>query len=231
MTTTTTTLASATLGFVASLAFAAPARADGSYSPEYSFCGAPGATPRNNVAVNNLVFVDTNDVPMTAAPNPFPTLTGEAVWPDSTTVPVEFEDYGDGSVGFWYVSPVAGEHVVTLYADGVPLENCILEATAYAPDPAFTYASGTGTVDLTTGNPVIITIHSMDSNNHHFTYGNNPPTVTITRGNDTVNHVLFDNLDGTYTVPYTPTHNGSYEVEILLDGQHIQGSPFHLVAN
>lgn len=36
---------------------------------------------------------------------------------------------------------------------------------------------------------------------------------------------LLDNLDGTYTMHYKPTYQGTYLVNIRVDDIHIEGSP------
>jgi hypothetical protein len=36
----------------------------------------------------------------------------------------------------------------------------------------------------------------------------------------------FDNDDGTYTAAYTLVGTGHYEIDVKLNGKHIDGSPF-----
>lgn len=38
-----------------------------------------------------------------------------------------------------------------------------------------------------------------------------------------------DNKDGTYNVTYTPTESGEYVVSVVVDGEHIPGSTFHVL--
>ncbi|KAL6058314.1 Filamin B, beta (actin binding protein 278) [Balamuthia mandrillaris] len=43
-----------------------------------------------------------------------------------------------------------------------------------------------------------------------------------------VNYTLTDNDDGTYTIEYFPFRTGTYILNILIGGEHIQGSPFSI---
>lgn len=62
--------------------------------------------------------------------------------------------------------------------------------------------------------------------------------VPATHGGQTITAVMesrdlhydlpvVDNQDGTYTITYTPTRVGTYELSIMLDDYDIKGSPFH----
>jgi len=75
--------------------------------------------------------------------------------------------------------------------------------------------------------PSHFTLQLKDNNGNDLTHGNEPVTVHITDpdGNE-VPCSIVDNGDGTYGVDYTPTVAGPHKVDVKVNDEPIDGSPF-----
>ena len=75
------------------------------------------------------------------------------------------------------------------------------------------------------GQVTTILIQGRDQFGNALTSGGGSATFVVT-GANAISGSLVDNGDGTYTGSYTPTNSGTDAVDVLIDSQPIQGSPY-----
>ena len=88
-------------------------------------------------------------------------------------------------------------------------------------------AFGGGLFECVAGQPAEFTIQACDELGKPDEMGGRRFVVVLESQDLHYDLVAEDNDDGTYTVRYTPTRVGTYELSIFLDDYDIFGSPFH----
>lgn len=89
-------------------------------------------------------------------------------------------------------------------------------------------AHGAGLYEAVRGEATHFSITANDVTGVEKTYGGDPFTAAIVSDALHMDLAVADNNDGSYTVHYTPTRAGEFELRVQYAGQHIYGSPFHL---
>jgi hypothetical protein len=89
-------------------------------------------------------------------------------------------------------------------------------------------AHGPGLYEAVRGETTHFSITANDVTGVEKTYGGDPFTAAIVSDALHMDLAVGDNNDGSYTVHYTPTRAGEFELRVQYAGQHIYGSPFHL---
>lgn len=87
------------------------------------------------------------------------------------------------------------------------------------------HAIGEGLRCMVLQRPAHFTIYSCDHNKRHLRTGGDAFTVSI-RGPSLVYPTLADKEDGTYDVEWQATVSGVYLITVMLNGEHIEGSPW-----
>ena len=88
-------------------------------------------------------------------------------------------------------------------------------------------AHGPGLFDAVRGEPASFFIQAHDAPGVPRPVGGDIFSVSLDSDDLHFELVPVDNGDGTYTVDYTPTRSGSYELRVTYEGHDIAGSPFY----
>jgi filamin len=133
-------------------------------------------------------------------------------------VPATVTDNGDGTYRVDYQPETAGPHTVDVDLAGKPIKG----STFHVDIKPGAWAS-TSTIENYT-----FTIRMKDKRGAFVTEGGEDVKVKVTApsGQDVPVNVR-DNNNGSLTVSYKlPAEIGEFRVEVLLNGEHIVGSPF-----
>lgn len=133
-------------------------------------------------------------------------------------VDATIKDNGDGTYHVEYKPETAGPHTVDVELAGKPIKG----STFHVDIKPGAFA-GTSTIENYT-----FTIRMKDKRGAFVNEGGEDVKVKISSPSGTdVPVSVKDNNNGSLTVSYKlPGESGAYNVEVLLNGEHIVGSPF-----
>ena len=147
------------------------------------------------------------------------------------------QDLGDGTYTGQITTRKAGTYTLDVLITGisntVPLWTMIVSPeSVYAP---LSVAQSPPT-EADAGSVIVIQVQGRDY------YGNNAETLisSITSKSATLKHLatnteatatFTDGATGAYDVEFTPTMSGAHELSIIIENEHISGSPFSINVN
>jgi hypothetical protein len=107
------------------------------------------------------------------------------------------------------------------YFRGYKTENtaCAAKSIAYGP----------GLTDAKTHREAGYTVELKNDEGERIKLGGAKVTGIMTVNGEKTNVTVKDNRNGTYACTYVVAKPGTYELQVLCDGQHIKESPFHPV--
>ncbi|ELR24683.1 gelation factor, putative [Acanthamoeba castellanii str. Neff] len=143
--------------------------------------------------------------------------------PEAVPAP-SLTDNQDGTFDGAYQVATPGRYVVKVTLDGEPIKGSPYGLLIEGARAALSFAEGPGLVGGQTTKPGVFTIHAYSPDGDRCTDGGDPFQVDI-QGPAQVQPSITDNADGTYTVQYTPTEPGDYQVNVTLHGEPIKESP------
>eukprot|EP01125_Pyxidicula_operculata_P021818 TRINITY_DN8667_c0_g1_i1.p1 TRINITY_DN8667_c0_g1~~TRINITY_DN8667_c0_g1_i1.p1 ORF type:complete len:745 (-),score=216.17 TRINITY_DN8667_c0_g1_i1:63-2297(-) len=147
----------------------------------------------------------------------------------SGQVPSVTTDNGDGTYLVKYTPLVDGNHIIEVKYEGEnisgsPFKVYINPARA---DPSKCRCYGPGLESGEAHKPAKFTIESYNKNGDRITSGGTPFSVSVTGPfGDPSDVDVVDNKDGTYSVTYMPTDMGDHKVEVKLNNQPVDKSPY-----
>ena len=133
---------------------------------------------------------------------------------------------GDRGIGVEFVPPYSGQY--TIKPDDTNgssiIDPCKITASGKASDPSKVMIveedMGIFNKPLLLGKPACFHITTVEAG---------PGTLNLkSKGPGKANIKVFDNNNGIYTCDFTPSVAGNYQVDILWNNEHIEGSPFML---
>eukprot|EP01121_Diplochlamys_sp_Union-15-3_P014144 TRINITY_DN4477_c0_g2_i1.p1 TRINITY_DN4477_c0_g2~~TRINITY_DN4477_c0_g2_i1.p1 ORF type:complete len:719 (+),score=220.11 TRINITY_DN4477_c0_g2_i1:100-2256(+) len=137
-------------------------------------------------------------------------------------------DHYDGTYTINYTASVAGSYLVSISIFGRSiLGKPVPISVTPLPSANYSMASGPGLTQMVSGKANEFLIYAKDSSGRSITQGGDKFEVNSS-GPAQAKIELKDNGNGTYTVIFTPTVGGEYNVEILYGGAHIKGSPYKI---
>lgn len=179
------------------------------YSPGTQQSDVDAGKPVNMVCKAPPGVVDASDVGVTVE------------GPYGSCPPAVVSD-ADGLVGVRFLPPLSGEYRVQ--ADNLPGCPCKIRAIGKDPDASnvsiFDKDKGIFDAPIPFGMPARFRISTVDAG---------PGTLNITsKGPGKAKVKVLDNKDGSYTCDFKPTIAGKYQIDILWNDSHINGSPYLL---
>jgi len=133
-------------------------------------------------------------------------------------------DNGDGTYKVTYEPTVAGDYKVEVKLDHPAGEKHHIKDSPHH----VTVREGTDGSASAFGS-FTITIVAHNKHKQPKTFGGDPFEVSIKGPAEHIDLKAIDNQDGTYTAAYTLVGSGRFDVDVKLNGHHIQGSPFKQV--
>jgi len=131
-------------------------------------------------------------------------------------IPCEVKDNGDGTYSCKYQPDAAGQHDVAVTLNGTPIKGSTFRVNikpgAYA---------GTSIIEN-----FFFTVRAFDKRGQPVPTGGDDIKVNVKGPRGVVESKLDDKNDGTYFCTYKCPDRGDYSVDVLVDGQHLKGSPF-----
>jgi filamin len=132
-------------------------------------------------------------------------------------VKADVVDNGDGTYNVTYQPDDAGIHDIAVTLDGTPIKGSTFHVDILPG--AF---AGNSSIES-----YYFIVQTRDKRNQNMTVGGAPVTVEVQGPNrQKVNVDLQDHNNGTYTAKYSAKSKGQYTVNVTIDGNHVQGSPF-----
>jgi filamin len=130
----------------------------------------------------------------------------------------DVKDNGDGTYDCVYHPDDAGRHDVSVTLDGKPIKG----STYHVDIQPGAWPGNTFIENF------YFTVRSVDKRGANKTFGGEDIKVKVTGPSGEVPGVIVDDRkDGTYHITYQALASGDYQIHVLLNGQHIRGSPFH----
>ena len=130
-----------------------------------------------------------------------------------------------------YVPLVAGTYTVAVTLNGLDVDASPYTVVVnYAPTAGRRcIATGAGLVGSTSDQQSTFRVFMRDAFDNPRDIGGDIINTTL-RGPATVSGTFTDEMNGEYEVQYVPTKAGMYTIEVLVNGEEITGSPFHMLA-
>jgi len=176
----------------------------------------PGLEPGNldtHPAKFTIQARDKKGNPITRGGDPFKVAIAGPTGP----VPCDIKDNGDGTYSCEYQPEAAGMHDIAITMKDTPIKG----STFHVQIKPGAFA---GTTFIETFNFVI---RALDKRGNPITHGKEDVKVKIKGpGASAVENTLEDKNNGTYVCTYKALDAGEYEVSVLVNGQHLKGSPF-----
>jgi len=139
-------------------------------------------------------------------------------------------DNGDGTYTVTYTPRKYGDYEISVQLHGENIRDAPFRVSIKAaPNAGKTYAEGSGLDGAWLNEEAVFTIHAIDEDGNPRRDGGDIFNVKVKGpGGDDGGVQVADNGDGTYTVTYTPTQVGDYNIDVVFEGQHIKGAPFNV---
>jgi len=132
-------------------------------------------------------------------------------------VKADIVDNRDGTYNVTYHPEDAGIHDIAVTLDGTPIKGSTFHVDILPG--AF---AGNSSIEQYS-----FVLQTRDKRNQNMTTGGAPVKVEVAAPNkQKVNVDLQDHNDGQYTAKYSIKGKGQYTVNVTIDGNHVQGSPF-----
>jgi filamin len=196
--------------------------------PSQCYAEGPGlhSATTNNKAPFTIHAINYFGEPLTVGGDEF----AVAVDNNGTAVPHEFVDNNNGTYSVSYTPTQVGNYTIHVTLKGENIKDSPFHPSVTGPDAHHTTAHGPGVEGkgAKIGENAPFYVESKDAHGNKVPTGNDPYHVHVERdGHGEVPSNFHDKHDGTYEGGYVPTEPGYYTVAITLNGDHIQGSPFH----
>jgi filamin len=134
-------------------------------------------------------------------------------------------DVGNGTYSATYTPTNTGKDLLTITLNGVPITGSPFASTVGAgpADPSQT----TATVPAgCAGEETTVAITLRDAYGNGLTGGGDMVSVAVSGPNEGTPVVVEDHADSTYRATYQPTRAGTDDIDIMVNGLPIGGSPF-----
>lgn len=165
---------------------------------------------------------DSKENPLKHGGDPFEVL----ITVDGNAVQTDIVDNGDGLYDVTYQPEYPGEYNVEISLRGEKVSGTPHKVFVYNATPENSYATGSGLEKGQALHPATFTIHAVNVDGQPITTGGDPFAVSVEGPhNVAVEPAIIDNGDGTYTVSYTPTAPGDYNVSVFLFDKPIKDLP------
>ncbi|PRP88073.1 hypothetical protein PROFUN_04164 [Planoprotostelium fungivorum] len=188
--------------------------------------GIKDGVPEKVETYINIKAIDANGEPVTQGGDDF-VVTVEG---PSGAVPAKVQDNGDGTHKATYTAQETGPHTVH-----VKLQDKDVAQSPYKinvrerGDASKSTAEGPGLVQPVQNVPTHFTVTAKDKEGQAIPVGGDKVTASIKGPNgESVPVDVKDNEDGTYLATYTPDFVGDAHVEVLMNGDHVADSPYHV---
>jgi hypothetical protein len=119
-----------------------------------------------------------------------------------------------GKTNVEYVCPVPGEYTVSVTHEGKPVSGTPVKLNVKKP--------GVPNKSTATRYTILVSVFDEDGQK----VADQPLVANVSKGGKAIESSLKDLGNGDYIVEYGSAGSGSYEINVLLDGEHIAGSPF-----
>jgi len=164
--------------------------------------------------------VDSDGMPVKMGGDPF---VVEVHGPVEIRPPVH--DNQDGTYSVNYDVSVPGDYVIEIKLHGRPIKDSPFHVH-FIPDARNTTASGPGVEGSRINQEAPFYIQSKAADGSLVKTGGDKFKANVSGPAGAVPCTIKDNKNGTYDCSYHPTKPGFYTVEVLLNDEHISGSPF-----
>ncbi len=119
-----------------------------------------------------------------------------------------------GKTDVVYVCPTPGEYTVQVTHEGKPVSGTPVKLNVKKP--------GVPKRTTATKYSILVSVYDEDG----VKVADQPLVANVQKGDATVECTVKDLANGDYLVEYGSSGSGTYEIQVLLDGEHIAGSPF-----
>jgi filamin len=151
-------------------------------------------------------------------------LTG----PSGASVDVSCKDNNNGTYDCAYTPTEIGKYKLNITLRGDAIKNSPYSPSITGPDAKTSFAHGPGVEGARINAPAPFTVESRDASGKNVPTGGDAFTARVSGPDGAPLLCQFnDTHDGKYQASYTPTKSGRHTVEVLLNGEHIKGSPYH----
>jgi filamin len=141
---------------------------------------------------------------------------------------VSCKDNNNGTYSCEYIPTAVGKFDLKISLRGDSIKGSPYHPVIAGPNSKNSYAQGPGVEGARVGKPAPFTVFSRDQNGNQVPTGGDPFSVKVSGpGGAPLICQFQDNNSGTYDATYTPVHPGKHTVEVLLNGEHVKGSPYH----
>jgi filamin len=188
----------------------------------------PGIEPGNEAGTETHFTIEARNVHGRKVPiggHKFPVR----VQGPSGDVPSKTVDNGDGTYSVAYTPKEEGNHVIHVTHNDQPIQKSPynIYVNPARADPVQSKCYGPGLQGGEAHKPAVFTIEARNKKGERIHSGGHPFAVKI---NDPFNQPLVadvvDNSDGTYTVTYLPADPGEHIVNVTLNRQNVDKSPY-----
>ncbi|EGG21588.1 gelation factor [Cavenderia fasciculata] len=160
---------------------------------------------------------------------PLPTggenFTVSVVGADGEVIPVTLKDNGNGIYDGTYTASNPQNYTVQIKLNADDIKNSPFNVKIDGSDPETSNMYGSGLEVAKVGQPAPFKIQGRNKEGQTVTQGGDEFAVTVTSSEGPVPAELKDNGDGSYDVVYTPTTNGTHNVEVTLRGIPLAQGP------
>jgi filamin len=141
---------------------------------------------------------------------------------------VSCQDHNNGTYSCSYTPTLVGTFNLQITLRGDKIKGSPYHPVITGPNSKNSYAQGPGVEGARINKPAPFQVISKDQNGNQVPTGGDPFSVKVTGpGGQPLICQFQDNHSGSYDAVYTPTQPGRHTVEVLLNGEHVKGSPYH----
>jgi len=202
----------------------------GEPDPGKTICSGPGISAAV-AGVHTEFYIQTKDINGNNLPQGGADISAQ--FDDPHGVKVEISDNGDGTYVGRYTPITAHnsklavivktQHLGKGHAQNSPFT---VQVSPSSPNADHTIASGDGLKAGRAGAQANIHVQVRDKFDNNVTTGGAPIQATLHSEYESQHIAVIDNHNGTYSLQYTPTKAGHYQVQINLANEPIAHSPF-----
>ena len=142
-------------------------------------------------------------------------------------IPCACTHVAEGAYAFSFSASNVGDYQLWVFVGPNPIPGCPFQVSYWAGPPHGRHCQilGLGLWSAMVGEETFFEWKAKDSFGNVVEYGGHPFVVSMF-GPEEIVVALDDHQDGTYKARYTPTVAGEYKISVVLDGEHLPGSPF-----
>jgi filamin len=148
--------------------------------------------------------------------------------PDGSARPA-VSDSGNGKYPVTYTVTKPGDYTINIQLRGEHIKNSPAHVSVNGPAAGHSTASGPGVEGARARQDAPFRITAHNAHGHKLNFGGSPYHAQVQGPEEVADPRIHDNHDGTYDSSYHVQTPGYYFVNITLDDEPIQGSPFKVL--